>query len=126
MIGTGIVLILFTAALLAWLAHAQEVIKRRMRLDQDIAMRGLTCQGRVFAVQRPFLFESTTRLYFEFAPPGAGRPVQCCHLERGATGRMAAMLPSTGMLVDVRYLPESPTHAVIGKLLRPAETSAAH
>jgi len=119
MIGTSILLVVFTVALMAWLTHADKMIKRQMRRDFDIATRGLTCQGRVFAVQRPFLFESTTRLYFEFAPPGMSRAVQCCHMERGATGRVAAMLPSTGMLVDVRYLPESPTHAVIGKLVQP-------
>jgi hypothetical protein len=120
MISSLIVLIAITTGLLAWLSHADELIKRRMQRDQEIATRGVSCQGRIFAVQRPFLFESTTRLYFEFAPPGSAGPVQCCHLERGATGRVAAMLPSTGMVVDVRYLPERPTQAVIGKLVRSA------
>jgi len=117
MIGTCILLIGFTGALMAWLAHADTLSKRQMQRDLDIATRGVSCQGRVFAVQRPFLLESTTRLYFEFAPPGLGRPVQCCHLERRSNGRPATVLPAAGMLVDVRYLPESPKQAVIGRLV---------
>lgn len=120
MIGTCIAFILLTSALLMWTTHVDEAMKKRTQRDRDIAARGLTCQGRIFAVQRPFLFESTTRLYFEFAPHGSAGSVQCCHLERGSAGRVAAMLPSTGMLVDIHYLPESPKQAVIGKLVRPA------
>jgi len=117
MIGTCLLLIGFTGALMAWLAHADTLSKRQMQRDLDIATRGVSCRGRVFAVQRPFLLDSTTRLYFEFAPPGLGRPVQCCHLERRCNGRPATVLPAAGMVVDVRYLPESPNHAVIGQLV---------
>ena len=117
MIGTSITLIALTVALIAWLAHTDALIKRQVQRDLDIAARGLTCQGRVFAVQRAFLLDSTTRLYFEFAPPGLGKAVQCCHLERGRT---ASLLPAAGMLVDVHYLPDNPRKAVIGQLVQPA------
>lgn len=97
------------------LSHAAE--QRRAQRQTDIAARGQCCRGRVLAVQRPFLFESTTRLYFEFAPPGSEHPVQCCHTERRAARDMVTSLPSAGTFVTVRYLPECPEAAVIGTLV---------
>lgn len=121
MIGTGISLILLTAGLAtwltAWLAHLNVKNERHAQRQQEIVTRGECCQGRVLAVQRPFLLESATRLYFEFAPPGADRPVQCCHTEHRPPDRIATLLPGVGMVVTVRYLPESPQDAVIGKLV---------
>jgi len=119
MIGTGILLMALAVGLTAWLAHTHVASRRQMEREIEIVTRGQCCQGRVLAVQRPFLLESVTRLYFEFAPPGAARPVQCCHTERRPADRIASILPSAGMLVTVTYLPESPQDAIIGKLVSP-------
>ena len=119
MIGTGILLLTLAVGLTAWLAHINVASQRQMEREIEIVTRGQCCQGRVLAVQRPFLLESATRLYFEFAPPGAARPVQCCHTERRPAHRIAPTLPTVGTFVTVTYLPESPEDAVIGKLVSP-------
>ena len=118
MISTSVVLLasLITLALRLMLVHAAD--QRQSRQQDEIAARGRSCQGRVLAVQRPFLFESTTRLYFEFAPPGAERPIQCCHSERRPATLLPTALPSAGTLITVHYLPDRPETAAISTLLQ--------
>lgn len=109
--------VVFLVALTLWLAVRHVVRVEHDRRQHEIATRGAFCQGRVVAIQRPFLLDSCTRLYFEFAPPGTQQAVRCCHVDRRPTEEMCASLPSTGTVVTVRYLPEQPQQAVIGKLV---------
>ncbi|MET0497086.1 MAG: DUF3592 domain-containing protein [Steroidobacteraceae bacterium] len=117
MIDASMLLIALVAGLSAWLAHSNANGRRQVQRQMEIVSRGQCCQGRVLAVQRPFLLETATRLYFEFAPPGADRPVQCCHTEIASSDRATVALPTVGTYVTVRYLPENPQEAVIGKLV---------
>lgn len=100
-----------------WLAIRHAVHVEHQRRQREIAARGKPCRGRVVAIQRPFFLDTSTRLYFEFEPPGAGGPVRCCHVDHRPVEEISASLPSTGTVVTVRYLPEHPERAVIGKLV---------
>jgi len=100
-----------------WMAIAHVMRGNHARLQQEIASKGALCQGRVTAIQRPFLLDSCTRLYFEFEPLGADTLVQCCHVDRRSDEEQLASLPPAGTVVTVRYLPQRPTRAVIGKLV---------
>lgn len=117
MISASVALLASLLSLAAWLGVANVTTRRQLQQQHEIAQRGEFGEGRVFAVQRPFLFESATRLYFEFAPPGAERPIQCCHTERRPREQLP-VLPSVGTLVTIRYLPERPEAAIIGQLLQ--------
>jgi hypothetical protein len=118
MISASVLLLASLICLTLWLSFAHVADRRQLQQQTEIAARGQYCQGRVLAVQRPFLFESATRLYFEFAPPGTDRPIQCCHTERRPAAQLPTSLPSAGTLVTVQYLPENPGTAAIGNLLR--------
>lgn len=109
--------IILLIGLTLWLAIRHAVRVEQDRRQHDIAARGAYCQGRVVAIQRPFLLDTCTRLYFEFAPPGSDEPVRCCHVDRRPADEISASLPSTGTVVTVRYLPEQPSRAIIGKLV---------
>lgn len=100
-----------------WLAIRYVAQLERDRRQREIAARGQLCQGRVVAIQPPFLLDTSTRLYFEFEPPGASEPLRCCHIDHRPVEEIKASLPPTGTVVTVRYLPEQPTRAVIGKLV---------
>ncbi len=117
MISASLLLLAALFFLTLGLALSNAADQRRAQRQTEIVSRGVCCRGRVVAVQRPFLFESTTRLYFEFAPPGCEQPVQCCHTERRAARDAVTVLPSAGTSVTVRYLPECPEAAVIGSLI---------
>jgi hypothetical protein len=106
----------FLIGLTFWKAIMHVAEQRQGRMQREVAMRGALCQGRVIAIQRPFLFEASTRLYFEFVPLGAETPLHCCHVYRNHGDDLAA-LPSAGTAVTVRYLPDRPEHAVIGRLV---------
>jgi len=95
-----------------WLAMNNAVAAHRASRQRVIAQRGLSCEGRVVAIQRPFMLDDCTRLYVDFQPPGAAEPVRVCHVDRG--GAVAEFL-ATGSIVTVRYMPQRPRHAVIGK-----------
>lgn len=112
-----IVPIVLLVALTLWLAIRHVVRVELDRRQHEIAARGEFCQGRVVAIQRPFFLDSCTRLYFEFDPPGAGQSVRCCHVDRRSPDEISASLPATGTFVTVRYLPDQPNQAVIGKLV---------
>lgn len=100
-----------------WLAIRHVVRVEQDRRQHEIAARGEFCQGRVVAIQRPFFLDTSTRLYFEFAPPGSEQPLRCCHVDHRPVDEISASLPTTGTVVTVRYLPEQPNRAVIGKLI---------
>jgi hypothetical protein len=96
------------------LAHIAEL--RQTQRQLLVATRGKLCQGRIIAIQQPFLFEASTRLYFEFMPPGQHKPLYCCHVYRGSED-VSASLPSPGTIVAVRYLPERPEEAILSRLV---------
>lgn len=103
-------------ALIAMIASCQSVTKG-MQLQQEILKRGAAAQGRILRVWRPPVFGAFTRVYFEFEPIERGAPVQTCHIDRRSLGETRASLPAVGSNVNVRYLPEQPTRAVIAKLV---------
>ena len=100
-----------------WLAIKHSVAVHQTSRQREIARHGSACQGRIVAIQRPFLLGECTRLYFDFSPDGAEDVVRACHVDRRATDELHASLPPQGALVTVRYLPNQPHHAVIGKLV---------
>lgn len=105
------------AAMTLWMAAKHAVAVHQALKQRDIARRGVVCQGRVVAIQRPFLLDSCTRLYFDFVPAGTHEHVRACHVDRRAEDGLKASLPPQGSLVSIRYLPEQPRAAVIGKLV---------
>jgi hypothetical protein len=104
-------------AITLWLAIKHAFATQQMSRQREIAQRGSICQGRVVAIQRPFLLDNCTRLYFDFAPDGQEEVVRGCHIDRRETDEVRASLPAQGTLVTVRYLPNRPRQAVIGKLV---------
>lgn len=92
-------------------------VSRGAQLQQDILKRGILAQGRVLRIWRPPLFGAFTRVYFEFRAEGAPVAIQSVHIDRRRLDEAAASLPPVGAQVGVRYLPETPTQAVIAKLV---------
>jgi hypothetical protein len=78
---------------------------------------GVSCRATVVGVQRPFLLDPYTRVYFEFVPQGCDKPIRGCHMERRTSTEVAMALPATGGQVQVSYLPDDPECAVIGRLV---------
>lgn len=116
-------LLLPIAALIAitlWLAlkHVAAIVRGQQQLE--IMRRGTTCEGRVVAIQRPFMTDACTRLYFDFVPAGGDRPLRACHIDRRPPEELRASLPAAGTVVTVRYLPNRPRRAVISKLVATA------
>lgn len=107
--------IFFTIAAVSALRLAQR--EREGKRQLRIAALGEACDGTIIAVQRPFLFDTSTRLFFEYTPPGRSDALRCCHIARCNTGCPPAMLPHAGARITVRYLPDAPQHAVIGTLI---------
>lgn len=102
-------------ALVAMIASCQSVTKGA-QLQQEILKRGAAAQGRILKIWRPPLFGAFTRVYFEFQPVDAQPAIQTCHVDR-RMGEASASLPAVGTWVRVKYLPESPSRAVIAKLV---------
>jgi hypothetical protein len=92
-------------------------VSRAAQLQQEILKRGVNAQGRILRIWRPPLFGAFTRVYFEFEADGAPSAIQTCHIDRRRVDEAAASLPAVGARVGIRYLPESPTQAVIAKLV---------
>jgi hypothetical protein len=105
-----------SGALVAMIASVKSV-SRGVQLQQEILKRGLVAQGRIVRLWRPPVFGAFTRIYFEFEPEGAPGAVMTCHIDRRSGGEMSASLPAVGSAVNVRYLRENPTQAVIAKLV---------
>jgi hypothetical protein len=100
-----------------WLAARHVLAFVQGESQREIARSGASCQGRVVAIQRPFLLDACTRLYFDFVPEGRDRPVRVCHVDRRPLTELHASLPVAGASVAVRYLPHRPRRAVICKLV---------
>ena len=109
--------ILALAAMTLWMAAKHAVAVHQALKQRDIARRGAVCQGRVVAIQRPFFLDSCTRLYFDFVPEGAEHEIRACHVDRRTQEELMASLPAQGTVVSIRYLPDRPRAAVIGKLV---------
>jgi hypothetical protein len=116
--------IIILCAVATWTAYANFSSTHCTQRQLHTLQRGVSCRATVVGVQRPFLFDDCTRVYFEFVPEGSDEPLRCCHVERRALTEIALALPATGAQVAVSYLPENPASAVIGKLLT-AGTAAA-
>jgi len=104
-------------AAVSWMVVSRVRENMQERRRREIIARGKSCEGRIVAIQRPGLLDSCTRLYFEFAPPGMHQALVGCHTEWRSTEDLPCELLSTGVTVKVRYLPERPEEAVIGKLV---------
>lgn len=104
-------------ALTLWLGLKYAIAAAQMQRQIEIARRGAASQGKVVAIQRPFMFDACTRLYFDFVPEGADHPVRVCHVDRRALADVRSALPIAGAVVAVRYLPERPRCAVIARLI---------
>ena len=104
-------------AITLWLAVKHAIAAHQAMNQRDIARHGRTCQGRIVAIQRPFLLDSCTRLYVDFLPDGMEHAVRACHVDRRPPDKLQASLPPQGAVVTVRYMPEKPRQAVIGKLV---------
>jgi hypothetical protein len=104
-------------AITVWLAIKHAVSMHRAAQQRQIAHAGATCLGKVVAIQRPFMLDDCTRLYFDFVPSGAEEPVRACHVAHRSAEEPVAPLPPQGATVTVRYLPDRPRQAVIGKLV---------
>jgi len=104
-------------ALTLWLAGRHVLAFVHGERQREIARSGASCQGRVVAIQRPFLLDACTRLYFDFVPEGGDRPVRVCHVDRRPPTELHAALPIAGAAVAIRYLPHRPRRAVICKLV---------
>ena len=109
--------IFILCAVATWTAFASFNTTQQAQRQLQTLQRGISCRATVVGIQRPFLFDACTRVYFEFVPVGSAEPLRCCHVERRALTEIALALPATGTQVSVSYLPEDPTNAVIGKLL---------
>lgn len=102
--------------LAAWIALVQFLRHEQTRRQREIFSRGACCVGKVVAIQRPSVVDTCTRLYFDFEPPEADRPLRVCHVDRGAAGQLPSTLPYIGQMVSVRYLREQPQQALISNL----------
>jgi hypothetical protein len=102
-------------ALVAMLASCRHVALNS-QLQQEILKRGHAAQGRILRIWRPPVLGAFTRVYFEFQPHEAPASVQTCHVDRRA-GEAKASLPAVGSMVNIKYLPERPSRAVIAKLV---------
>jgi hypothetical protein len=100
-----------------WLAIRHAVGAAQSQRQLEIARRGASCQGKVVAIQRPFMLDACTRLYFDFVPEGGERTMRACHIDRRPPEELHASLPTAGSVVTIRYLPERPQRAVITKLV---------
>jgi hypothetical protein len=104
----------FLIAITVWMALQYAIAAHRAEGQRQIATGGVACLGRVVAIQRPFMLDDCTRLYFDFVPMGTEELVRGCHITHRAHHDDSTMpLPAQGTLVRVRYLPEEPHRALI-------------
>lgn len=104
-------------AVTLWMAVKHAIAAHQASRQRDIARHGETCEGRIVAIQRPFMLDACTRLYVDFQPLGTEQLVRACHIDRRVPEEIQASLPPMGATVTVRYFPDSPHQAVIGKLI---------
>ncbi len=107
----------FAVGVVFALIFAQQFTQQQMRRQEEIAKRGQATMGKIVGVWRPPLAGSFTRLYIEFEPLGARQPVRACHIDRRCADEPNSSLPAVGTYVNIKYLPDRPTEAVIAKLV---------
>ena len=103
-------------SIIAMICSMQSVGRAVLR-QQHILAKGALARGTVIRLWQPPLQGTFARIYFEFQPGGAERPIRTWHVDRRSCEDWAASLPSIGADVAVRYLPENPSQAVIVKLV---------
>ena len=104
-------------ALALWLAARHALTVSHSERQREIARSGVRASGKIVAIQRPFLFDACTRLYFDFVPEGGDRAVRVCHIERRPHAELRSALPVAGATVAIHYMPRSPRRAVIARLV---------
>ena len=104
-------------AVALWMAVRHALVVHHAKRQAEIAQRGASCEGKIVAIQRPFMLDACTRLYFDFVPHGLAETVRVCHIDRRPAAEQRPTLPAAGSIVTVRYLPDRPQQAVIGKLV---------
>lgn len=109
-------MIVFCGGVIIAMLGSMKSVVRGMRRQQEILARGILAQGTVIRLWQPPLMGAFARIYVEFQPGEAARPIRTCHVDRRNASQLAA-LPSIGANVAIRYLPENPAHAVIVKLV---------
>jgi hypothetical protein len=124
MLASLVLPIMILCVVATWTAYTSLSNTQHAQRQRQTVQRGIASRATVVGVQRPFLFDPYTRVYFEFLPLGSEQPVRGCHIERRAIDEVAMALPATGGQVQVCYLPEDPHSAVIGRLLSPANAMA--
>ncbi len=112
-----LVIFVSVACVVLWLAIRQGIVVAREKRQMEISHRGESCQGRVVAIQRPFMLDACVRLYFDFVPDGKTKPLRACHIARCSPDQIRRALPVAGSTVTVRYLRERPWQAVIPRLV---------
>jgi hypothetical protein len=110
-------LIAFLAGALIVMISSARFVGQGIRMQQEIAKRGVAAQATVVKLWQPPVTGAFVRIYFEFQPDGAESPVRTCHVDRRSADELSASLPQVGAHVTVRYLPDNPAHAVIVKLV---------
>lgn len=124
MVDAFILPIVLLVATAVWTAMAQLARHRRTCRQLEIVSRGVCCEGKVVAIQRPSVVDGCTRLYFDFEPQGADRPLRACHVDRCPLGHSPAALVSIGQVVSVRYLQDRPRDALISNLVSATAAAA--
>ena len=111
-------LLLFTVliAITVWLVIKHVLATIELDRQRSIARQGAMCEAKIVGIQRPFVLDSCTRVYFDYTPPGSERPIRACHVDRRPLETLRGSLPATGSIVAVRYLPSRPARAVIARL----------
>ena len=110
---TSELLPILVIAFIGWVSLKQVASIARHRRHLEIARYGEVSEGRVVAIQRPFLLDSCVRLYFDYVPVGSERPIRACHIAPRVGAELRSSIPHMGSSVSVSYLPHRPSQAVI-------------
>ena len=94
-------------------AHQACDRQRKLQRQAQIASSGASCRGAVAAIQRPFMLDACTRVYFDFKPEGSSQLLRACHTIQGPEEAFRKSLPPIGAVVTVRYQPDRPHEAVL-------------
>lgn len=117
MIEQSLLPVIGLIAVLIYAALKHVLAVQRSERQSRIARDGMSCEGKVVAIQRPFILDHCTRVYFDYRPEGQPRPLRACHVDRRAAAATRGSLPQMGAVVSIKYLADHPNQAVIRKLV---------
>lgn len=113
---TGAMLILMGVMIIA--ISAQWRRARQSTLDLQLLHSGALTTGKVLAINRPFGLPNEAHVYFSYTLPNGQSLMHCCCIDlRALRSHSSVEIPSVGTSVAVRYLPHTPSHAVLPQLL---------